>query len=346
MKAAIIGDVHLSRYGQDADNDSGGSEKLKSIQASLYEIANYCKAKKIPNIIFTGDIFHNKSILYAVAQDIFINFLNDFPDLLFYIIDGNHDLSGKVGKVVSSLKGIQGRKNVTWITATDGKLFWQHPTENMLFVPYSEFMVDVIKSNKSDILISHFGLNEGMLNSGISIKTNISINDLKGKYKHVLLGHYHKPQEYRDSDIQVYYIGSIIQLDWGEKEDVKRFLVIDTKDMKIFSIPINSYKKHIEVEVTKENQKEAIALALKAKDNGDHVKIVIKENIELPKDLGVSIIDKYERDITNRGITANMNQNERLKRYLMIRDIKEEQHDKLIKLANEVIDACTEEQHP
>jgi DNA repair exonuclease SbcCD nuclease subunit len=299
----------------------------------------------IKNIIFTGDIYHNKSLIYSVAQNIFINFLKDFPDIHFYIIDGNHDLSGKVGQVVSALKGIEDRKNVTWVTATKGELFWRHPKEDILFVPYSEHMVDVIKKNSADILISHFGLNEGMLNSGISIKTNISINDLKGKYKNVLLGHYHKPQEYRDADIQVYYIGSIIQLDWGEKDDVKRFIIIDTKDMKIFSVPINSYKKHIEVEVTKANQKEALDLVLKAKENGDHVKIIVKENITLPKDLGVNIIDKSERDITNRGITANMSQTERLKKYLEIRNIDEEKRDEYIKMANEIIETCAEEQH-
>jgi DNA repair exonuclease SbcCD nuclease subunit len=344
MKTAIVGDVHLSRYGQDAEGDSGGSEKLQSIQASLYEIANFCKEKMIKNIIITGDIYHNKSFIYAVAQNIFINFLKDFPDIHFYVIDGNHDLSGKVGKVVSSLKGIEDRKNVTWITATDGNVSWQHPTEDILFVPYSEFMVDVIKKSKADILISHFGLNEGMLNSGISIRSNISIKDLQEHYKHVFLGHYHKPQEYIGSDIHVYYIGSIIQLDWGEKDDIKRFIVYDTKHMKVSSIPINNYKKHIEIEVNKSNQKEAIERALKAKEQGDHVKIIVTESITLPNDLGVSIIDRSEKDITNRGISANMNQNERLKKYLMIRDIKEEQHDKFIKLANEVIDACAEEQ--
>jgi len=344
MKTAIIGDVHLSRYGQDVEGDSGVSERLKSIHDSLYEMANLCKEKMIPNMIFTGDIFHNKSFVYSVAQNIFINFLKDFPDIHFYVIDGNHDLSGKVGQVVSSLKGIEDRKNVTWITATDGNLFWKHPTESILFVPYSEGMVDVIKKNKADTLISHFGLNEGMLNSGISIRSNISIKDLKGHYKNVFLGHYHKPQEYIDADIQAYYIGSIIQLDWGEKDDIKRFIVVDTKNMKVSSIPINNYKKHIEIEVNKGNQKEAIERALKAKEQGDHVKIIVTENITLPKDLDISIIDRSEKDITNRGITANMNQNERLKKYLMIRDIKEEHHDMFIKLANEVIDACAEEQ--
>jgi len=45
------------------------------------------------------------------------------------------------------------------------------------------------------ILISHFGLSEGMLNSGMSIISDIGLKDLRGKYELVLLGHYHKPQE-------------------------------------------------------------------------------------------------------------------------------------------------------
>ena len=134
---------------------------------------------------------------------------------------GNHDLSGRGKDAVSALKSLDNEPNVMRIgkTTTIGDLF---------LVPYSPDMVTDIKNNKSKYLISHFGLSEGILNSGMSIVSDLSISDLDGRYRYVLLGHYHKPQSIKKATIDLYYVGSPIQIDWGEKNEEKRFLVVDT----------------------------------------------------------------------------------------------------------------------
>lgn len=341
MIACVVGDVHLSRYGQDSDEEEGLSEKLVGIKNSLYEVGQFCRANNIKNIIFAGDILHNKSIIYAIAQNIFLDFVKHHHDLNFIIIDGNHDLSGKSGKVVSGLKPLENIENVKWITATNGVTSWRHP-EDILFIPYSEHMSDIIKHEKAKVLISHFGLNEAMLSSGVSIRTNISVNDLKGRYECAILGHYHKPQEFIDDKIKVFYVGSLTQLDWGEKDEVKRVLILNTETLEITSHPINSYKKHIEIEVTKKNKSEALALAVREKELGNHVKLVIKEKVSLPSDIDVRIVDKTEKDITNRGITGDMNQNEILKKYLIIKEVDPKEYDIYTKVANDIIGVCKE----
>lgn len=342
MITCVVGDVHLSRYGQDSEDEGGLSEKLIGIKNSLYEVGEFCRANSIKNIIFAGDILHNKSIIYSIAQNIFLDFIKHHNDLEFIIIDGNHDLSGKSGKVVSGLKPLESVKNVKWITATNGVTSWRHP-DDILFIPYSEHMVDIIKKEKAKILISHFGLNEAMLSSGVSIRTNISINDLKGHYKCAILGHYHKPQECIEENIKVYYVGSLTQLDWGEKDEIKRILILNTETLEITSHPINSYKKHIEIEVTNKNKKEALTMAAKEKELGNHVKLIITEKVVLPSDLNIRIVDKTEKDITNRGITGNMNQAERLKKYLMIKEVEQKEHEGYLQIANDIIGSCMEE---
>jgi DNA repair exonuclease SbcCD nuclease subunit len=314
---------------------------LVGIKNSLYEVGEFCRTNNIKNIIFAGDILHNKSIIYSIAQNIFLDFLKHYDDMKFLIIDGNHDLSGKSGKVVSGLKPLESIKHVEWITATNGTTHWRNP-DDILFVPYSEHMSDIIKKEKAKILISHFGLNEAMLSSGVSIRTNISVNDLKGHYKCAILGHYHKPQEYIDANIKVYYVGSLTQLDWGEKDEIKRILVLNTETLEIDSHPIKSYKKHIEIEVTNKNKKEALAMAVKEKELGNHVKLIITEKVVLPTDMDIRVVDKTERDITNRGITGNMNQAERLKKYLMIKEVDSKEHEIYLQTANDIIGSCME----
>lgn len=336
MRFAFIGDIHLSRYSQDKiEDETNLPERLHSIKKALYEVATYCKGNGIKNIIIGGDILHGKSIIYAIAQDIMIQFFEDFNNVInFFVIDGNHDLSAKGNDVVSALRPLQNIHGVHWIKYSD---IYRLTPEDILFVPYSNNLPNIIKSNKAKILVSHFGLSEGILNSGMSLISDISIRDLIGRYELVLLGHYHKPQEIIKDEMTLYYVGSLIQLDWGEREDIKRFLVVDTDTLQVDSIPITGYKKHIQIEITSDNKDEAIQAAKSAKQAGDHVKLVMKEMVDLSeiKD-EFNVIDKTDKDITDRGITSNMSMEDKLKKYLEIREIPESQYEMYMSIAMEI----------
>lgn len=324
MKFAFVADIHLSKYNQDPVNPTSGlPERLHVLKETLHQIADYCVEENIKVVVIGGDILHGKSIIHAIAQKVMLDFIRWYNfAITFYIIDGNHDLSGKSEQVISALEPLASEQNVRWIPYDKIRIL-----NNITFIPYSYDIVSKIKENSNDILISHFGLSEGVLNSGISIVSNISLRDLRGRYKLVLLGHYHKPQEIIEDDISVYYVGSPIQLDWGEKNEEKRFLVVDSETLEVESIPTHGYRQHIQLEVTKENADKVLEQVEVFKKAGSHIKLVLKENVELPADEDVIVIDKTDRDITNRGISSSMTEEERMKRYLEIKEIQEEEHD-------------------
>jgi DNA repair exonuclease SbcCD nuclease subunit len=340
MIFAFIADIHLSRYSQDKVEDKTNlPERLHSIKNAIYDTAKYCVQNNIWNIVIGGDILHGKSIIYAIAQDIMLQYFEDFKDkLTFYVIDGNHDLSGKSESVVSALRPLKNISNVKWIPHSE---IYHKEDDDILFVPYSTKLPEIIKDQRSKILISHFGLSEGMLNSGMSIVSDISLKDLIGRYRLVLLGHYHKPQEIIRDDISLYYVGSSVQLDWGEKNDEKRFLIVDSDTLEVESIPTTGYKKHVEIELTENSKEESFKLAEAARASGDHVKLVMKEKVDLTDiDKDFNIIDKTERDITDRGITSSMSENDKLNRYLEIREIPEAKREQYLKVALESIQNC------
>jgi len=337
MKFAFIADIHLSRYSSDKiEDETSLPERLHSIKKALYEVAQYCVANDIRVVVIGGDTLHGKSIIYAIAQEIMIQYFEDFADLIkFYVIDGNHDLSGKGADVVSALRPLQNIPNVHWINFTET---YKLEKEDVLFVPYSNNLPQVLKRNQARILISHFGLSEGMLNSGMSIISDVSMKDLAGRYELVLLGHYHKPQEIISGGVHLYYVGSLIQLDWGEREDEKRFLVVDSDTLQVDSIVIGGYKRHVQIEITADNKDESIKAVQAARAAGDHVKVIMKEKVDLSELKGeFNIIDKTDRDITDRGITSNMSTEDKLKKYLEIKEIPEEQHEMYMSVAMEII---------
>lgn len=341
MKYLFTADIHFSGYGQDRlDDETGLPERLASIKRSLYFMANYCVMNGITKFIFGGDLMHNKSIIYSISQKILKDFLIEYKDQIqFYFITGNHDLSGKGQDAISSLESLDLGGPPYWIYINS--CYQDVFDRNMYFVPYSHDMVDKIKKNpyNADILISHFGLSEGVLNSGISIVSKLSANDLvNAGYRLVLLGHYHKPQELINDKISIYYVGSPIQLDWGEKGDEKRFLIFDDETFEVESVPIEGYRKHIEIELTNENREQILESARKAQQEGHHVKLVHKEKVDTSKlSDEFIVVDKTEVDITDRGINLGMTQEERFKKFLEIKEVPEEKHDEYLNCAKMII---------
>ena len=332
MKFIAIADLHLSMYAQDKIiPETSLPERLHYLNEVLRNIADYAINinVNINNIVIAGDIFHNKSIIHSLAQSIFLDFLRDHRALNFIIISGNHDMSSKSGSGVSALKSLDNEPNVTMI---------HEPTviDNINFVPWNpETMVDDIKSSNSEYLVAHFGLNEAQLSSGISIVSDVKLKDLSG-YKHCILGHYHLPQSVGN----VTYVGSPIQLDWGEKGEVKRFLIVDTDTNEINSVPTEGYKKFIEYKITNENKEDILKEARKAKENGDYVQLVKHEDIDVDDfNKEFKIVDKTERDITDRGIVISMSQDERIEKFLSIKKIKEKDFERYKKVGIDIMNS-------
>jgi len=339
LKFVVLADIHLTRFSQDKiEKQTNYPERLYSILQCLNEVTSFCREHRIFDIVIAGDTMHTKSVIYSLAQNVLLDYLDSNKSFHFYIIDGNHDLSGKGSDVVSALRALKNVSNVTWIPYTE--TFFQDKM-NTLFIPYSSNVVEHVKSNTSKILISHFGLNEGVLNSGISVISDLKLSDLRDRYNLVILGHYHKPQEIIDPKISVYYVGSLIQLDWGEKGDDKRFLVVDTDSLEVQSILLRGYKRHVELEVTRENKDEIMQVAKKERDDGNYVKIVLKEKIDVSEPDFI-VVDKSERDVTNRGISSSMSQGERFKKYLEIREVPTSKHELYLQIAKAIVDQSTE----
>jgi len=333
MRFIFIADIHLSLYGQDP-YIHGMPERLYNLNVVLRQIADYALENKIFNIVIGGDVFHTKSIIHSLAQSILIDYVNEYSrkGIIFYVIDGNHDMSSKSGDGVSALKCLDSIEGV-WMMHTPQTIY------NVLFVPWNaKTMEDTIKNGTEDYLISHFGLNEAELSSGISIVSDLGLTDLR-QYKHCYLGHYHKGQTVGNTT----YVGSIMQMDWGEKGEDKRFLIIDTDNHSCTSILTSGYKKHYELELTTANKTEVIAEARQLKEEGHHVKINKMESVDVT-DINEEfrVVDKTERDITNRGITESMTMEDKLNRFMTIKEVPEELLEAHMVIAKEIIDAVEE----
>lgn len=330
-KRALIGDIHLHEFFSDLLDKDGLPQRLSIIIKSLEYIISECKKRNVLSFDIAGDLFDSKNIMYTVSVDEFSNFLIRHKDCHFTIISGNHDLSSVGDNQKSAIEVFAPYKNVTCIP------YELLQIENILYVPFSNNFLDIIKeSNECDILISHIGINEGVLQSGLSRIDKVTMRDLS-KFKLVLLGHYHLFQQIKNERTTLYYAGSISHRDWNDKNQQKNFLIYDTQSLEVEVIPITGFPEYKEFIInSKEEAKDILVEAEKAKNFGHNVRVrkMFDGEMEAPSDL--IILEKTKDvDVTNRGIDLTQTDDVKLRNYLRIKGIPEDQHDEYIKVLHD-----------
>ena len=239
------------------------------------------------------------------------------------MIPGNHDMSSTGELQRSSVEIFKGFPNVDIITK---------PLElqGVFYLPWSHSIYEDLKKYKgnSQILVSHFGLNEARLQSGLSVKTRVQLKDLN-RFKLVLLGHYHLPQMVHDDYTTLYYTGSLCHRDWNDKNEQKRFLVYDTETLDVESVPFVGFPEYKEYVIkTKEEAPAILEQAERDKNFGHEVRIRkdFSEEVDVPHDL--IVIEKQEEvDVTNRGVSISQTDKEKAYKYMEIKGISEEDRD-------------------
>lgn len=328
MRRLAIADIHLTGYEEDTIDNEGLPLRLGVIVKTFNFVIKKAKELRINKIDILGDLIHDKSIIYTTAQDAFKELLLQNLDIQFTILAGNHDFSAVSDKIqkcaISVFSGYKNVKVVINKPLVDG---------NITLVPYFSNFLEVLKNIQGNsILLTHIGLNEAMLQSGLSKIDKIKLSDLR-KFKLVLSGHYHKPQQIQNENTKFYYVGGFSNHSWNDKNEQKRFLIYDDKTLEVESINMENqpeYKEYIidDINTAKDILKEAEI----QKNKGNYVRIRknIKEDIEIPHD--IFVIEHKDINVTDRGINIVDTLKEKLQKYLTIKKIKNEDQEEYIKI--------------
>jgi DNA repair exonuclease SbcCD nuclease subunit len=323
MRRIAIADIHLSAYKDDKMASSGLPQRLHDLIGVIRIICKFARTNKIKFIDILGDLHHDKNIIFTDAQNAFKDIIVEFPDLHFVIFSGNHDLSSTGDYQTSAISAFEGYDNVSCYT---------EPVviDNITIVPYSNQMVNhVLEADPNDILLSHFGLSEGQLQSGLSIISDIKMSNLS-KFKLVLLGHYHLPQKIENENTILYYVGSPIHMSWNDKNQQKRFLVYDTETLEVESLPLKGYVQYRELTITSDSDpKEILKEAAELKERGCKVKVrnKTKEKVENSSPEVIVIEEGGDIDITQRGVNTGMTTVEKMQKYTELQEIPEEERE-------------------
>lgn len=227
-------------------------QRLQDCLDVLKWVLGTARELNIENVLFLGDLFHDRQKIQVFAYQKTFEIIQEFKDIKLHLLLGNHDLWYFDRWDVSSVLPFGALSNVTII---DRPETLKISGLSIDFLPFTHNPVDILKEHfpkKSPVLCSHIAIDGAVLNKLYGTRAEVSVEHdsdmmkvevglLRG-WKKVFLGHYHGEQKLND---QVEYVGSPLQLSFNEAHQKKHIVILDTETLETSYIENTFSPKHL-----------------------------------------------------------------------------------------------------
>lgn len=246
-KFLLFSDIHIHPHKK-------SQERLQDCLNVLDWVFKKAIEYEVDSILFGGDLLHDRQKIDSLTYMEVFNILEKYQNEKFstYLLLGNHDLWFANNWRVSSVIPFKALKNFEVIDKAECKIIngvsWH-------FIPYTHDPIvelEKLKSNdvKNSFLLAHLAVDGAKLNSFGTTSDVIVEHDgdmvivdknLFSKYKRAFFGHYHGPQKLSKT---IEYIGSPLQLSFGEVNEDKHLIILDSDEDKVSYIKNDFSPKH------------------------------------------------------------------------------------------------------
>lgn len=215
-KVAIFSDLHLGIY--------GNSELWHDVALKWADwIVKDLKKRKIKDIFFLGDFFHNRSEISVQTIHVASLILEKLKEFNIVMIVGNHDAFYKNRADVHSLGLISGHDNVTIVDSlTEVEAF----DKKILFVPWNTEIPD----EKYDIILGHFEIQNFKMNNFKVCDHGLMASELLKKTGFVFSGHFHNRNIKTYDEGRILYVGNTFPMDFSDVGNEKGYHTLELED--------------------------------------------------------------------------------------------------------------------
>ena len=325
-------DLHLSSAYSNCPKEVGFSFRTKDAFANFSKVIDYT-IKKDPTFLFiAGDIFNSAN----VKKEIVSWFVTQLGRLLantkkvkVFIITGQHDLASDGTTAVTLLRStcenLVSNSRIMIYDET-GHKFLDKENECWVYsVPFSNDIVNELKIANRDvkrwtdnfckILVTHLPFSGSVV--GDYTLENENKASLVDGFDYVAAGDIHKSQKLFGN---VYYPGSLIKLNFGERNDQKGFFVgqIRGPSVQVKFVPVEDRELLVLSIKSREDFNKIIEADLREKVKGNIVKIkfwlggelTLEDNFALEQkmtsqDKAVNIVSEIKYFGKNDGVVGN-----------------------------------------
>jgi DNA repair exonuclease SbcCD nuclease subunit len=320
----VFSDIHLHEFAEESEvvtythgNTSFemNSRLYHGIQV-LRQVKNYARSHGIEHIVFPGDLTHAKRHVTKTCLTVASMEIGDADDLHWHMIPGNHDYVDKEG-MDHSLALL---KHFEQVTVYDRSI----PVEKCIsrvgdldiaFIPYIENREQLVSSinklasnDNPTILVMHTGVQGAKVGADFVMAkdSDITVDELAGKFKAVFMGHYHEHQKLADN---IWIVGATHHHNWGDAGSERGFLHVryENESVSIKRVPTDiSIPRFVVLDVLSTQ-------CLESCEGGDFIKAKVLGNehsydpreLEQYKHLTVSYVDEEEDEELSKNVNVN-----------------------------------------
>ena len=272
-----------------------GRSRMDEHAAALDEVARIALSAKVDAVLVAGDVFDSPAPAPEAEKLVYDFLSRLLPErTACVLIAGNHDHPKKLGALAALLEGLRIHVRSEVRSPADGgvvRLASRDGLEEarvavLPFVPerrvvdaclvmgpedawYEEYarrieqmlatLVKGLAPGTINLVLGHLLVDGGRRGTGerdlhLGQAYGVSPQALPGAAQLVALGHLHRPQEI-PAPSRTLYAGSLIELDFGEREQEKRVVVFEARPGRpvvVESVPVTAGRKLVEVAGTLE----------------------------------------------------------------------------------------------
>ncbi len=251
MKIAIFSDAHIHSWAEHSRDDS----RLHHCISVLRQVREYSIKHGIHAVLFGGDLFHKRGVLYTLPYNLVVAELAEWraANLPLYANVGNHDAADRLAKV-HALQALESAGLLRTV-GNDGWSNWgiSADEEDDVIITAVAYCGDAAElrrrtdaalEDRGDedavtIGLFHHGFKGARVGTSLEyvVKEDASPDEYAKDFLAMFSGHYHAHQEI-GSQGNAWYVGSPMEFVRNETSP-KGFLVLDTDEAEIERIDLD-----------------------------------------------------------------------------------------------------------
>lgn len=248
-KVLLFSDIHIYPHKKK-------TERLEDCLAVLNWVFDVAEKRKLQNIIFGGDFFHDRQKIDIYTYQKTFEVLRDrlkSKEINIFLLLGNHDIWFNDNTDVSSVLPLSSLNNLKVIKDPERIKIEGHYWD---FIPFTHNPINSIENLKkinegtTEYAVGHLAIDGAILHgnqySEVSVEHEgdiVPVNySIFKNYKYTFLGHYHAQQKVSKN---VEYIGSPLELSFGEAFQEKHLIIFDGDNQSIEYVKNEFSPKHL-----------------------------------------------------------------------------------------------------
>jgi predicted phosphodiesterase len=290
MKFIFLSDTHIR-----ATAPEGRTDDFLSAQWAKWKfIFKTARQRGVRAILQAGDLFNEPAPSYSLVYE-FASLLNQYPDIDFITIPGQHDLYMRSTDLKRTAMGLLSSFGVLEVAVPGG---WAYENVAIFGAGWGIEPNRSVIAGDINILLVHDMIGDKPLYPGHKLTDAESYLRTFNEFQIIITGDYHYPYRIEDGERVILNTGCLLRMTRLERDKLRRphFYIWDsvTNELERVSIPVRDWRQVFKAD----------SLAANGVDASRLYEFI--ENLKQSQKIGLSFLDNLETYLSQNNVSRDV----------------------------------------